>query len=210
MEISVVLNHNVDELLVGIVRQVRLRRNSIELEVPTLAPAKVSKSLSSKTKSFLCKLFRVGQKDNSSNNLYDLWVTFIFSDQEVPVLFLAKWRDVGRVRQNDVVWVASDRITRNCRMSVIVWVQNGSLKRRCYLFEKKNVGILIFVIHVCSVIVRWKFVIHLCSVIVRWKLFNPELLKMETKSTCIKGNVIIRITPPRNNCLPGDSDAYFR
>lgn len=72
VEISVVLNHNVDELLVGIVRQVRLRRNSIELEVPTLAPAKVSKSLSSKTKSFLCKLFRVGQKDNSSNNLYDL------------------------------------------------------------------------------------------------------------------------------------------
>lgn len=72
VEISVVLNHNVDELLVGIVRQVRLRRNSIELEVPTMAPAKVSKSLSSKTKSFLCKLFRVGQKDNSSNNLYDL------------------------------------------------------------------------------------------------------------------------------------------
>lgn len=138
MEISVVLNHNVDELLVGIVRQVRLRRNSIELEVPTLAPAQVSKSLSSKTKSFLCKLFRVGQKDNSSNNLYDLWVTFIFSDQEVPILFLAKWRGVGRVRQNDVVWVASDRITRNCRMSVIVWVQNGSLKRRCYLFEKKK------------------------------------------------------------------------
>ncbi|XP_061197288.1 GTP-binding protein RAD-like [Saccostrea echinata] len=72
VEISVVLNHNVDELLVGIVRQVRLRRNSIELEVPTLAPTKMSKSFSSKTKSFLCKLFKVGQKENSSNNLYDL------------------------------------------------------------------------------------------------------------------------------------------
>lgn len=72
VEISVVLNHNVDELLVGIVRQVRLRRNSIELQVPMLAPRKMSKSFSSKTKSFLCKLFRVGQKDHSSSDLYDL------------------------------------------------------------------------------------------------------------------------------------------
>lgn len=205
MEISVVLNHNVDELLVGIVRQVRLRRNSIELEVPTMAPAKVSKSLSSKTKSFLCKLFRVGQKDNSSNNLYDLWVTFIFSDQEVPVLFLAKWRGVDCVRQNDVVWVASDRIYKELQDVC-----------RCLSSKRKFEAALLFIwekkcwdAYICN---TWKFVIHVCWVIVKWKLFNPELLKMETKSTCItcKGNVIIRITPLRNNCLPGDSDAYFR
>lgn len=75
-ETSVTLNHQVDELLVGILQQIRLKRNPENIEEITNSPLKQKhkKRLSlSSPKTFFNKIF--GKSENKSKYCDNLYVT---------------------------------------------------------------------------------------------------------------------------------------
>ncbi|KAK3085969.1 hypothetical protein FSP39_011448 [Pinctada imbricata] len=72
VETSVVLNHNVDELLVGVVRQTKLKRNSVSIEVPCTKTKHSNGKISQITRALLNKVFKLGPRDIPCGNLYDL------------------------------------------------------------------------------------------------------------------------------------------
>lgn len=72
IETSVALNHNVDQLLAGIIRQVRSRRQSSTYN-PECEMTKDTKTASMFTKILLQKLMKIGHPDFLCTRLFDVW-----------------------------------------------------------------------------------------------------------------------------------------
>jgi len=73
IETSAALNHRVDELLVGIYKQIMLKFDSFTVEEPSISVEKVKprKSSFKRTKRFLEKVFLGNSgKDKKTENLY--------------------------------------------------------------------------------------------------------------------------------------------
>ncbi|XP_062574251.1 GTP-binding protein RAD-like [Saccostrea cucullata] len=72
VETSVVLNHNIDELLVGIVRQVRYQQEGCSISSSTESISKNRNKVAKFTNILLDKIMNIGHKEIPCTNLFDV------------------------------------------------------------------------------------------------------------------------------------------
>lgn len=75
VETSVVLNHNIDELLVGIVRQARYQQGGFVMSGSTESIPKNRNKVARFTNILIDKIMNIGHKEIPCTNLFDVWTS---------------------------------------------------------------------------------------------------------------------------------------
>lgn len=143
-----VLNHNIDELLVGIVRQVRYQQGGFLVSSSTESIPKNRNKVARFTNILIDKIMNIGHKEIPCTNLFDVWaslkqISFCGLPKSINLIQLknfSRWRPIPFTVAYDLMpwgqvnWILSNQKSSQKSMVLLTstvptcwWVCQGTL-----------------------------------------------------------------------------------